>query len=266
MNILSLFDGMSCGQIALNKNNIKYENYFASEIDKHAIKVTQHNYPDTIQLGDVSHITGDDLPHIDLLMGGTPCQGFSYAGKMLNFEDDRSKLFFDYVRLLEKLKPTYFLLENVVMKQEYQDVITKYLGVEPIPFNSRLLSAQNRPRLYWTNIPNVTIPSDKGIKLIDIMENTDFDREPYYEAYKSNKVVNYKSDKMNTLRSRAGSKTRGIGVGNDEGWWRKLTPLECERLQTVPENYTEIVSPNQRYTMLGNGWTVDVIAHIIKNI
>src|SRR5574344_2500072 len=140
-NILSLFDGMSCGQIALNRAGIEYDNYFASEIDKYAIKVTQHNYPNTIQIGDVTQVKGADLPKIDLLLGGSPCQGFSNAGKQLNFNDPRSKLFFEYVRLLRECNPKYFLLENVKMKKEFQDVITEHLGVEPIKINSALVSA-----------------------------------------------------------------------------------------------------------------------------
>lgn len=163
MNVLSLFDGMSCGQIALNRAGIAYDKYYASEIDKHAIKVTQHNYPNTVQLGDVTQVNKDSLPEIDLLLGGSPCQGFSFAGKQLNFNDPRSALFFEYVRLKNELKPKWFLLENVVMKQEYQDVISSLLGVQPIMINSALVSAQSRKRLYWTNIPNVTQPEDKGL-------------------------------------------------------------------------------------------------------
>jgi DNA (cytosine-5)-methyltransferase 3A len=171
MNVLSLFDGMSCGQIALERAGIKVNNYYASEIDKHAIKVTQANYPDTVQLGDVTQLKKrENSPKIDLLIGGSPCQGFSFAGKQLNFEDPRSKLFFEYVRLLKELKPKYFILENVRMKKESQDIISKYLGVEPIVINSNLVSAQNRHRLYWTNIPGVSIPEDKGILLKDILQ------------------------------------------------------------------------------------------------
>jgi len=163
MNVLSVFDGMSCGQIALNKLNIKYDKYYASEIDKYAIQQTKKNYPNTIHLGNVTKIKGSDLPQIDLLMGGSPCQGFSFAGKQLNFDDPRSALFFEFVRLLKETNPKYFLLENVRMKKEYQDVITEHLSVEPIMINSALVSAQNRVRLYWTNIPNITQPEDKGI-------------------------------------------------------------------------------------------------------
>jgi DNA (cytosine-5)-methyltransferase 3A len=156
MNVLSLFDGLSCGQIALNRVGIKYDKYYSSEIDKHAIKVTQHNYPNTIQLGDVTKIKGSDLPKIDLLFGGSPCQSFSSAGTRTGF-DGKSGLFWEYVRVLDEVKPTYFLLENVVMKKEWEKIITDVLGVEPIKINSSLVSAQNRVRLYWTNIPNVRV-------------------------------------------------------------------------------------------------------------
>ena len=172
MNVLSLFDGMSCGQLALQKANIHVDNYFASEIEVPAIKVAKHNFPDMIHLGDVTEIKGEDLPKIDLLIGGSPCQGFSFAGKQLNFDDERSVLFFEYVRLLKECKPKYFLLENVNMKQEYQDVINNELGCRPIEINSRLVSAQNRVRLYWTNIPFVGMPKDKGIMFDDILETS----------------------------------------------------------------------------------------------
>ena len=160
--VLSLFDGMSCGQIALNRAGIPYSKYYASEIDKHAIKVTQHNYPDTIQLGSVTEIKGTDLPQIDLLIGGSPCQGFSFSGKQLNFDDPRSKLFCEFVRLIKECKPKYWLMENVVMRKEFEQVITEHLGVKPIKINSALVSAQNRERLYWANFP-IEQPNDKGI-------------------------------------------------------------------------------------------------------
>ena len=172
INILSLFDGISCGQIALEKAGIEIENYFASEIEPSPIKVTQTNYPNTKQLGSVLNVKGAELPRIDLLIGGSPCQGFSFAGKQLNFDDPRSKLFFEFVRLIKECKPKYWLLENVVMKKEFEQVITEHLGVEPIKINSALVSAQNRERLYWANFP-IEQPSDKGIKLIDILEDTE---------------------------------------------------------------------------------------------
>ena len=274
-NVLSLFDGMSCGQIALNRAGISYDKYYACEIDKYAIQVTMSNYPDTIQLGSVTDLKASDLPKIDLLIGGSPCQGFSFAGKQLNFNDPRSKLFFEYVRLLKECKPKYFLLENVGMKRKHQDVISKFLDVGPIEINSSLVSAQNRPRIYWCNW-GVKQPKDKnillkdikdaGIKLIDVLENLNFDKAPYVENYISSRPVNYKTEKFKTIMAGAGSRTRGIGICNDDGWWRKLTPIECERLQTVPNNYTSCVSDSQRYRMLGNGWTVDVIVHIFNSM
>jgi len=177
--VLSLFDGMSCGQIALNKTGISYGKYYASEIDKHAIKVTQTNYPNTIQLGDVTKIKGSDLPKIDLLIGGSPCQGFSFAGKGLNFEDPRSKLFFEFVRLKNETQPKYWLLENVKMKAEHQAIISELLGVQPIKINSGLVSAQNRERLYWANF-GIAQPTDKSVLLKDIIENGFIDRSKAY--------------------------------------------------------------------------------------
>ena len=421
MNVLSLFDGMSCGQIALNRLGIKYNNYYAAEIDKYAIEVTKKNFPNTIHLGDVTKVKAADLEPIDLLMGGSPCQGFSFAGKQLNFDDPRSALFFEFVRLLKECKPKYFLLENVRMKKIYQDVITEHLGVEPIMINSSLLSAQNRLRLYWTNIPNITIPEDKGLVLKDILEYNQTSVSELSEA-KKDRVLNSQRgkgffynpdqhDKIGTLvagyhkeptdgsyleihkpvkdternrrhykevdeKSLCMTSTMYKGAGNngmtlvpiknpervketpnywqmdvsgkgyasqqdrirktekpsnslaagsasipkvmcgafrgryydengkrtdhkesvqgkttqhleiredgktnslttvqkdnvvtkDRMYYRKLTPIECERLQTVPDNYTQGVSNTQRYKMLGNGWTVDVIAHILKNI
>lgn len=182
MNVLSLFDGMSCGQIALNKAGIKYDNYFASEIDKDAIKVTQHNYPNTKQLGDICKINGSDLPQIDLLIGGSPCQSFSPAISSNTGFDGKSKLFFEYVRLLKECKPKYFLLENVVMKKEWEDVITKHLGVQPIEINSELFSAQSRPRLYWTNIPIDKLPNN-NLVLGDILESNVQEKYYYKESF-----------------------------------------------------------------------------------
>jgi DNA-cytosine methyltransferase len=353
MNILSLFDGMSCGQIALDRAGIEYENYFASEIDKFAIKVAKENYPETKHIGSVLDIRAENLPKIDLLIGGSPCQGFSFAGKQLNFEDPRSKLFFEYVRLLKECNPRFFLLENVVMKKEFQDVISDLLGVRPIKINSSLVSAQNRQRLYWTNIPNIEQPEDKGILLKDVIENGTADRakslcvttriagetaKRYLEKNhhqmiikeefvdREIKCVYHTEGKVQTLTTMGGGhrepkilcgritgrylingvrqdgkmltagkttqyleprfdgKTntlttvekdnclivdnpeKGVRYKPEDLTWRKLTPLECERLQTVPENYTAHVSNSQRYKMLGNGWTVDVIAHIFKSL
>ena len=318
---MSLFDGISCGQIALNRAGVKVNNYFASEIDKHAIKVTQHNYPNTVQVGDVTTVKCADLPKIDLLIGGSPCQGFSFAGKQLNFDDPRSKLFFEFVRLLKETKPKYFLLENVLMKKEYEQIITDHLGIEPIFINSALVSAQNRKRLYWTNIPNVTEPKDKGILLKDITEDglhglglaqrgryteksnamttvakdtllfIPVDKhssnsglvclggvmKPTHKLWLNNgKLLQrnfsqgnrvYSSEgKSATLNANSGGIGGKTGLYEIEGVIRKLTRLECERLQTVTDGYTSVVSDTQAIKMLGNGWTVDVIAHIFKGL
>jgi len=457
MKVMSLFDGMSCGQIALKKLGAKVDTYYASEIDKYAIQVAKENFPDMIHLGDVTTVKREDfnpLFKLDLLIGGSPCQGFSKSGNRLNFEDPRSKLFFEFVRILKEFKPKYFMLENVVMNKESRDIISEYLGVEPIEINSNLVSAQSRRRLYWTNIPNVTIPKDKNIVIKDILEDsgiadmvknqgrdvqraniekshclmardykgfgnqamtgirfkkdsviskdglnhvgneieivkvrkhevdvkklqhtlrwhkqasghtingisvlckvpktlaehwfrtdnsfsipeknvwfrlkdilgikfdtfdksiTEFEyREGVFEqssrVYHSEgkaptltstlaskqkvyipldkvesknglmlkghaelnghdvlKRVYDKNGKSPTLNTcSGGNREPKISIG--EKLWRKLTPLECERLQTVPDNYTSSVSNSQRYKMLGNGWTVDVIAHIFKSI
>lgn len=303
-NILSLFDGISCGQIALNRAGIKYDNYFASEIEEKSIKVTQTNYPKTVQLGDVCGINVNSLPKIDLLMAGSPCQGFSFAGKGLNFNDPRSKLFFEFVRILNELREINpnikFLLENVRMKKDYQDIISKYVGVEPIMINSSLVSAQNRVRFYWTNIENIIIPQDKNIKLADVIQQ-DYDgiwvwprgaNKGGVQDYKgkspsittSSWEHNFLIYRGCALRTRKFPQSYHLEVRKDEkanclltvgdksmairpqGDYRKFTPIEAERLQTVPENYTSILSNSQRFKCLGNGWTIDVITHILKNI
>lgn len=303
MRVLSLFDGMSCGRIALDKAGIKVTKYYASEIDKYAIEIAKKNYPDTVHVGDVRQVQAADIGEIDLLIGGSPCQGFSFAGHQLNFDDPRSQLFWEYVRLLKELKPKYFLLENVRMKQQSMDVITEALGVEPIAINSNLVSAQNRYRLYWTNIPMDGLPDDKGIKLKDILEGGVVDRDKahcldanyfkggnlkqYFEKHRrqlvfsadglchvgdadlsgneSVKRVYHSSGKAPTLTTMGGGH-REPKVYVEPMQYRKLTPLECERLQTVPEGYTEGVSNTQRYKMLGNGWTVDVVSHIMEGM
>lgn len=324
MNVLSLFNGMGCIWIALDRLGIKVNKRYSSEIDKYATQVNDTNYPDTIQLGDVTKVKARDLDKIDLLVGGSPCQGFSFAGKQLAFDDQRSKLFFEFVRLLDECKPKYFMLENVRMKQEYQDIISRYLGVKPVRINSNLVSAQNRDRYYWTNIEGITQPEDKGILLEDILEGGYTNRSKsqctpstiYKEdvksmlqrgkhglkiskvpAIKSHGKLIYKPHKSQCLDANyfKGADNHGQRTGLVEEseirkkskcvrssglqsydrheWdsvdvkhWRKLTPIECERLQTVPDNYTSCVSNTQRYKMLGNGWTVDIIAHILRNI
>jgi DNA (cytosine-5)-methyltransferase 3A len=418
LNVLSLFDGMSCGQLALQRAGIKVNKYYASEIDKHAIKVTMANFPNTIQLGDVTKVFAKDLDKIDLVIGGSPCQGFSFAGKGLNFEDPRSMLFFEFVRLVNECNPKYFLLENVKMKKEHELVISQYMKVAPIEINSALLSAQNRVRLYWTNInqvpwglfgdmiTDIPQPKDKKILLKDILESDVPDKFylsdkmlKYFETRSANfnggkvnvrneegkatailassascdisdnfiKVdttlkVSNNQDKANCFtaggnsgglhsdmtlivasrgRNPQNQKSRDVGLNTEqmleprfdgktncltsvqkdnlvlsipeatkkgyveieagqcfdfenpnsetrrgrkmevksnclmaketdfmqftnEGKIRRLTPTECERLQTVPDGYTNYVSDTQRYRMLGNGWTVDVIAYIFS--
>jgi len=282
--VLSLFDGISCGRVALERAGIKVTRYYASEIDSHAIKISKKNYPDIIHLGDVKNWREWDLPKIDLIIGGSPCQGFSFAGKELNFDDPRSKLFFEFVDILNYYKPKYFLLENVRMKQEYQDIISNYLGVQPIKINSALVSAQNRNRLYWTNIPNISQPLDKGIILKDVLDGDEsIDFINYFDIMKpvnskSNRVGIigkggqgdriYTTDKKSvTLMAKSGGTGAKTGLYlTGEKTVRMLMPNECERLQNLPDNYTEGVSKAQRYKMLGNGWTVDVIAHILRGI
>jgi DNA (cytosine-5)-methyltransferase 3A len=288
MNVLSLFDGMSCGQIALNQLGFKVDNYFASEIDEYAIKIAKKNFPNIIHIGDVLKVKGSELPKIDLLIGGSPCQGFSFAGKQLNFNDPRSALFFEFVRLLKETNPKYFLLENVRMKTEYQDVITEHLNwIEPIAINSSLVSAQNRNRLYWTNIPNVDQPEDKKIVLKEIMQDLPFkDGLLKYTYNKKDFKLGSLCHHIGTANLKGGQQLKRVyaetgksptlttisggcqekKVSNNKGLWRELSPIEYERLQTVPDNYTEGVKKSARYTMLGNGWTVDVIKHIFRNM
>jgi DNA-cytosine methyltransferase len=280
MNVLSLFDGMSCGQIALNKVGIKYDKYYASEIDKHTIKVTQHNYPTTIQLGSVTQIKGTDLPEIDLLIGGSPCQSFSNAGNGSGFEG-KSGLFYEYVRLLKECKPRYFLLENVKMKKEWQNIISSELGCEPIKINSNLVSAQNRERLYWTNI-HIAKLQDRNIFIEDILDQN-FD-EKYWLKERNTQLL-LKKVSIENVHNLACIDVYNKKVKLDRkcptltlphhnsirllqnGKIRKLTPNECEKLQTIPVDYTNCdLSDIHRYTMLGNGWTVDVIAHIFSGI
>ena len=256
MNVLSLFDGIACGKVALDRAGIKYAKYFASDIDKYAIQVAIKNHPDIIHLGDVKQVKGEDLPKIDLFIGGSPCQGFSFAGKRLNFEDPRSKLFFEYVRLLKECKPKYFLLENVKMKKEYQEVITNLLGVQPVEINSSLLTAQSRKRLYWTNIPLQSIV-DKGELFEDIVDY----EKPVREKSQTIPATIYKENAKSMIKR----KKWGLLV-NDNNVLRKVSPLECERLQGVDDNYTDCVSNTQRYRMIGNGWTVPVIEHIFGGL
>ena len=287
MNVLSVFDGMSCGRVALERAGITVNKYYSSEIDKHAITVANDNYPsDTpYRLGDVVQVEGWELDDIDLLIGGSPCQGFSFAGKQLNFDDPRSVLFFEFVRLKNELNPQWFLLENVKMKKEHQDVISSYLGVEPVLINSSLVSAQSRERLYWTNIPIQGVLEDKDINIKDIIEDID-DITPL--LIPESKVVNttlkrnylqydvhgkgYGSQDQRAyhLKGKHGCLPAGCNSKSKillpNGRVRNTTIVEKERLQTLPDNYTKSVSAAQGSKMIGNGWTVDVITHLLKGL
>lgn len=292
LTVLSLFDGMSCGRIALERAGIQVTNYFASEIDKHAIKVSKANWNDVTHIGDVTKVSykdgvlytevGEFNVKIDLVIGGSPCQGFSMAGKQLAFDDPRSMLYFKFEDILKQCNPKYFLLENVKMKKEFKDVISERLGVEPVAINSNLVSAQNRYRLYWTNIPNVTQPEDQGIFLKDVVttESSRFTYKTHPTIDSGARTKNYlqwdikggnrkcQSQRAYYLKGKSGTlDTVGqCKILLDDGRVRLLTQIECERLQTVPSMYTAIVGEGQAKRMLGNGWTVDVIAHIFKGI
>lgn len=282
MNVLSLFDGMSCGQIALNRANIHYDNYFASEIKDIAIKVTKHNYPNTIHIGDVTKIDLSTLPKIDLLIGGSPCQDFSQMkinGQGL--QGDKSKLFYEYLKVLKVLKPKYFLLENVKMKKDSEQQLNEYLGVKGIHINSDLVSYQKRPRIYWTNIPNVNIPLDKNINFQNYKE-TNYEECKKYKLNKTSSRIKMwnegkgfeglgncqnitNSNKVYCL-TRKQDRSPNSGLIEFEDFCRFLTRQELEQAQTVPIGYTNCVSYNQAQDLLGDGWTVDVIVHLFQGL
>lgn len=285
MKVLSLFDGISCGRVALERAGIPVETYYASEIDPHAIQITQRNYPDTIQVGDVCQLNPDDYKGIDLLIGGSPCQSLSITmGQTRTNLNGKSKLFFEYLRILKAIKPKWFLLENVAsMNKESKDTITELLGVEPVLINSNCFSAQDRPRLYWTNIPvNVLDLKESSLCLKDILEPSVADK--YFYSHPLTKVdlskqvcaiMDFKNNEMHKRIFNPAFKCHTLttcGGGNTQkkvyidGRARKLTPIEYERLQTLPDNYTACVADSHRYSAIGNGWTVDVIAHIFKQI
>lgn len=297
--VLSLFDGMSNGQIAFEKQGIKVDKYFASEIKEDAINVTQYNYPKTVQLGNITELNVSNLPKIDILIGGSPCQNLSIAMAKKHrkgLKGDKSSLFYEYYRILNEVKPKYFLLENVSgMDKKDKDIITELLGVEPININSKMVCGQLRNRLYWTNIPNVTIPEDNGIKLNDILECGWSDREKarcllesdsrpltnplkmfhrYYSTgfttliFKSEQHYKDCLEHYNSnFKGMNAKEIEQTGITSDvyEGV-RYLTQTELERLQTVPEGYTSILTRNQAAGLLGDGWTVDVISHIFSFI
>lgn len=278
LNVLSLFDGISCGQVALQRAGVKVKNYFASEIDKHAIKITQHNWPRTKQLGDVNNIDLNSLPQIDLIIAGSPCQSFSNCGDGSGF-DGKSGLFWKFAEILKKLKAEndnlVFFLENVVMKKEWEDVISKELNCEPYRINSKIICAQSRPRLYWTNLKKPNL-EDKNVCLKDILDENVSERYLLSEkaiAYLNRAPMNRRFEKF-TDSEKSGCVTANFCKGVPynvltnmvTGVSRRFTPEECEKLQTLPIKYTKSVSDTQRYKAIGNGWTVDVIAHIFQGL
>lgn len=291
IKVLSLFDGISCGMVALERAGISVDTYYASEIEPNAIKISNKNYPSIIQLGDVTKWNewNIDWKSIDLLIGGSPCQGFSFAGKQLNFEDTRSKLFFEFANILGFVKECNpnikFLLENVKMKKEYQDIISEYLGVEPVEVNSRLVSAQDRKRLYWCNF-NFSKPNDKNISISDIigtdcfagaMRGRRIDENGFRADYRKDlpfvqQIECRKDNKSNCVTTVTKdnvivfSKQRFFKALENREKWRYLHVEEAEQLQTLPIGYTSGISNSARLKAIGNGWTVDVIAHILHNI
>lgn len=296
MKILSLFDGISCGRVALERAGIPVEVYYASEIDKYAIKVSEKNYPEIIRLGSVVDINTPNHPNfisnnIDLLIGGSPCQDLSNykydRGEVKGLDGEKSNLFYHFVRILKEVKPKYFLLENVAsMEQKWVDVISRELGVEPIMINSALVCGAERKRLYWTNIPNVIQPENKNINLEDICLKAEDVPEKYWNKkydftlHEEDKKVratihlngHRQAKEVYNLKAKCNTLLCDGNGGNlvkkvyQNGKVRKLMPIEYERLQTLPDNYTDNVSDSRRYTATGNGWTVDVIAHILSFI
>ena len=312
LNILSLFDGIGGGRIALDRANIQIDNYYASEICDYSIAIAQKNWNDIKEIGDVRNIDGTKYEgHLDLLIGGSPCQNFSFAGKMngastkdnieittleqyLDLKENKfefdgySYLIWEYVRILKESKPKYFLLENVKMSKKWRDVISNALGVEPIIIDSALVSAQTRERLYWTNIPNITQPKDKYIYIDDIIQNNiehkylpktrldynNYDKTKVDKTIHKNTATQIGNSKKfgNSVRSNGKAFTlRRInpnGIIDENYNIREFTPIEAERLQTLPDNYTLIdgIKNKQRYEAIGNGWTIDVIAHIFNGL
>ena len=295
MNILSLFDGISCARIALDNLGVNVGNYYASEIDQYAIKVSRKNYPKIINLGDIRDVQASDMPKIDLLIGGSPCQDLSNAQKGLGLEGEKSGLFYEYLRLLKEVKPKYFLLENV--KNKWGELMSEYVGVDYIEISSAKFSAQSRPRYYWTNIDFDKLPinncNDSIESIIEekvdekfylnkpqvtnylkeiILENNKPTKEGIVKALHLPRGIHNDHDRQRrvysieskspTLLARADT-TKILTLNNRV---RKLTPLECERLQGMPDNYTQICSNTQRYKMIGNAFTVQVIEHILKGL
>lgn len=298
MNVLSLCDGISTGQYVLQKEGIDINKYYASEINEYAIKVTQQNFPDTIQVGDIKNINYsngtlftmdcDYKTNIDILISGTPCQSFSVAGKNAGFKDERGNLFFEFVRILKEIKPKYFFFENVKMKQEYQDIITQSLGVQPIFLDSKYINGHMRKRLYWTNIP-LSDYQKKDIKIKDIIDETiEYNRNSSEILNRSQYSPTKSTDGVITInpRDNNGKQTsqRGriydingtcpticaslydLNITEDHKLYRKLTIEECEKLQGLPSGYTEGIPKTKRGDVLGNGWQADTVALFFKNI
>jgi len=294
MTVLSLFDGISCARIALEKLNIPITTYYASEIDKFAIQVSKENYPDIIHLGDIRDIKAKDLPKIDLLIGGSPCQDLSNAQNGLGLKGEKSRLFYEYIRLYKELKPKYFLLENV--KNKWGDLMSDIVGVDFVEINSSLFSAQSRPRYYWTNLDFPKIPNrynSETLKTVidnNVDEKYFFNKDGLHEFVKENLVSNKLPSKdgivklfdvpktiindherqrrVYSLESKsptllARADTTKIFDGSKI---RKITPLESERLQKIPDNYTSSCSNTQRYKMIGNAFNVDTIVHLLKGL
>lgn len=289
MNVLSVFDGLSCGALALERTGIAVENYYASEIDKYAVKVAKHNFPNTKHIGDIRNVSYSDgvltydggssiVSNIDLFIGGSPCQSISNLGDGSGL-DGKSGLFFEWLRLREETKPKYWLLENVVGSKKAIQTISNLVGCDPILINSNLVSGQNRARYYWTNIPNVTQPMDRGFKLSDMLDEFPSSSSTLTEgrlrwlmSEKGQECVKKRYAaidpmKANCLTARSDASWNCNYVTRN-GVLTKLTPEEYEKLQTVPIGYTDVdgVPARERYKMLGNGWTVDVIAHILSHI
>ena len=287
MEVVSVFDGISCGRVALERAGISVERYVAYEIEPNAIKISQKNYPQIEHCGDVTTADFTRYAGIDLLMGGSPCQSLSIVqSKTRQHLDGKSKLFFEFVRALEEIKPRYFLFENVAsMNEESKGVISGLLGCEPIFIDSKLFSAQQRPRYYWTNIPvEPVLPPQIPLVLQDIMipadqvpnkywydfpvENIDMEKQVCGTLVHSNQEMHKRifnpKFKCHTLTCVSGGNQQKKVMQN--GKPRKLTPLEYERLQTLPDGYTQGVSDGARYTAIGNGWTVDVIAYILRGM
>ena len=294
MKVLSLFDGISCGMVALERAGIPVEKYYASEIDEYAMKISNKNYPEIIQLGDIRDVSEevlDSIMPIDMVIGGSPCQDLSNykydRGEVTGLNGEKSGLFYEYIRILKYVKPKYFLLENVAsMEDKWKDLMSEIIGVQPIMINSALVCAAERKRLYWTNISNVEQPKDKGIVLKDIVVDAENVPDKYWytkypitvhegdvkvkatihlNGHRQSKEVYGLNHKCNTLLCDGNGGNLVKKIYQNERV-RKLLPLEYERLQTLPDGYTDCVADSRRYTAIGNGWTVDVIAHILSGI